>query len=99
MNQFGVAVNSRRQRELAVAVAFANADELRLGGEKCLDHLRRKVSAGVFYDDRLGDAVRERVLVDALAGEGVVDVRQGDDALTSKRVYKDAFSHSIAKAI
>ncbi len=39
-----------------------------------------EVFAGAFDDDGAGDVVGERVFVDAFAGEGVVDVGEGDDA-------------------
>jgi hypothetical protein len=70
----------RRQGKLAVAVAFADGNESGFVGEEGINDLRREMSSPVLDDDGLGDAVGKRVLVDTLAGQGVIDVGQGDDA-------------------
>src|SRR5947209_17955991 len=62
------------------AEAFAEGEEGLLAGQQGVDDLRGEVGAGFLADHWPRDVVAERVLGHALAGEGVVDVRQPDNA-------------------
>ncbi len=59
---------------------FLDFHELVFDGDEGVDQGRVEVASPAFEDDRFGDFVGEGGLVDALAGEGVIDVGDGDDA-------------------
>src|SRR5687768_10752947 len=58
----------------------ANLDELLFAAAEGLDHVGIELRARSVEDDAAGRLVAVGVLVDALAGQGVEDVGQGDDS-------------------